>query len=129
MKENRFLKRIGKRAKKGARGYPVATIAFYGPNLSRATKVAVGIFHGENEAAREMRRWHLPEGDVRHDESIAQEMLAFIEEHGAPTVAMSERIIGCPHEEGVDYEGEWCPMCDFWRGRDRFTGKLLASDE
>ena len=39
--QDRFLKRLHKKAKKGlVRGWPVATIAFYGPNLSRATKVA-----------------------------------------------------------------------------------------
>ena len=25
----------------------------------------------------------------------------------------------------IDYEGEWCPVCHFWKGRDRFTGELL----
>ncbi|MGB5083453.1 MAG: hypothetical protein WBO09_02370, partial [Methylocystis silviterrae] len=38
MLEARFLKRLNKKARKGLRGWPVATIAFYGPNLSRATK-------------------------------------------------------------------------------------------
>jgi hypothetical protein len=37
-------------------------------------------------------------------------------------------VIGCPHQEGIDYEGEWCPdpRCAFWKGRDRFTGELLT---
>src|SRR5258706_1030363 len=34
---------LPKRARKGFRGYPVATIAFYGPDDRHATKVAVGI--------------------------------------------------------------------------------------
>ena len=41
MRDNRFLKRLRKKAKKGLRGWPLATIAFYGPNLSQATKAAV----------------------------------------------------------------------------------------
>jgi hypothetical protein len=32
------------------------------------------------------------------------------------------RSIGCPHQEGTDYDGEWCPVCEFWHRRDRFTG-------
>jgi hypothetical protein len=36
---------------------------------------------------------------------------------------MTDGIIGCPHQEGIDYEGEWCPFCEFWHGRDRFTGQ------
>ena len=43
MLEDRFLKRLSKKARKGLRGWPIATIAFYGTNLSQATKVAVGI--------------------------------------------------------------------------------------
>jgi len=41
------------------------------------------------------------------------------------SVAMTDQIIGCPHQVGIDYEGEWCPVCEFWRGRDRFTGQML----
>ena len=51
----RFLKRLRKKAKRGMRGWPVATIAFYGPNLSRATKVAVGIIPSEDAEPAEMR--------------------------------------------------------------------------
>jgi hypothetical protein len=39
---------------------------------------------------------------------------------------MVDRIIGCPHEEGIDYpDGAECPECPFWKGRDRWTGELL----
>ena len=55
MTENRFLKRLRKKARRGQRGWPLATIAFYGPNLSQATKAAVGIIPSENEEANEMR--------------------------------------------------------------------------
>jgi hypothetical protein len=48
MIEDRFLKRLRKKARKGLRGWPIATVAFYGPNLSQATKVAVGIVPSEN---------------------------------------------------------------------------------
>jgi hypothetical protein len=51
--------------------------------------------------------------------------LELIEEQGALSVAMVGGIIGCPHQEGIDYEGEWCPICEFWHGRDRFTGKMV----
>ncbi len=36
---------------------------------------------------------------------MAEEVLAFIAEAGAKAVVMTDRIIGCPHEEGIDYEG------------------------
>lgn len=126
MMEDRFLKRLRKKARKGMRGWPMATIAFYGPNLSQATKAAVGIIPSENAEPAEMRDWKVDRGDVRADPGTAQQILEFMEKHGVLTVVMADRIIGCPHQEGIDYEGEWCPVCDFWRGRDRFTGQMLT---
>ena len=125
MMEDRSLKRLHKKARKGMRGWPVATIAFYGPNLSQATKVAVGIVPFENEDVVAMRDWKVDHGDVRADSGIAQEILEFIEKQGALSVVMTDGIIGCPNQEGIDYEGEWCPVCDFWHGRDRFTGQRV----
>lgn len=125
MAEDQFLKRLRKKARKGMRGWPVATIAFYGPNLSQATKVAVGIVPSENADVEELRDWKLERGDVRTDSGIALEILEFIEKHRALSVIMTDGIIGCPHQEGIDYEGEWCPVCEFWRGRDRFTGQRV----
>jgi hypothetical protein len=44
----RSRKRLGKRAKKGFRGYPVATVALYGPDDTTATKLTVGIVLAED---------------------------------------------------------------------------------
>jgi hypothetical protein len=123
--EDRFLKRLRKKGRKGMRGWPVATIAFYGPNLSQATKVAVGIVPSEHADVKTMRDWKVDRGDVRTDPGIAREILEFIAEQGALSVAMTDGIIGCPHQEGIDYEGEWYPVCEFWHGRDRFTGQMV----
>jgi hypothetical protein len=125
MLEERFFKRLRKKAKKGMRGWPVATIAFYGPNLTQASKVAVGIIPFEHAEVEQLRDWKVEQGDVRNDPVVIREILDFIQEHGALSVAMTGGIIGCPHQEGIDYEGEWCPVCDFWRGRDRFTGEMI----
>jgi len=122
---NRFHKRLSKKARQGFRGWPVATIAFYGPDLSRASKVAVGIVAFEGAEAEDMTSWFSDEADVRHDPLIGQQIAEFIESHGVRSVAMGGGIIGCPHQEDIDYEGEWCPVCEFWKGRDRFTGELL----
>ena len=107
------------------RGWPVATIAFYGPNLSQATKVAAGIVPSETAEPLEVRDWKVENGDVRVDPAIAQGILDFIEGHSVLSVVMTDGIIGCPHQEGVDYEGDWCPVCEFWRGRDRFSGQRI----
>ena len=103
----------------------MATIAFYGPNLSQATKVTVGIVPSENAEVAELREWKIVHGDVRAAPDIVREISEFIEKHRVLSVAMTDSIIGCPHQEGIDYEGEWCPVCTFWHGRDRFTGQRI----
>ena len=121
----RARKRLGKRAKKGFHGYPVATVALYGPDDTMATKLSVGIVPAENTEVGDLRRWFSEGRDIRDDANVAEEVLAFIAAAGATSVVMTDRIIGCPHEEGIDYEGSTCPDCPFWAGRDRWTGKRL----
>ena len=49
-------------------------------------------------------------------------------EHGAKQTVAAERIIGCPHEEGIDYPlGRTCPRCPFWADIDRFTYEPITT--
>ena len=121
----RARKRLRKRAKRGLRGYPVATVALYGPHDTRATKLTVGIVPAEGAEVTDLRRWFSEGADIRDDAGVADEVLAFIDTAGARSIVTTDRIIGCPHEEGIDYEGPTCPACSFWAGRDRWTGKRL----
>jgi hypothetical protein len=118
-------KRLRKKARRGFRGYPVATVALYGPDDRFASKVAVAIVAGEDEEPLALERWHSEDVDVRGDPRISDEVLRLIERYEVKSVITTDRIIGCPHEEGVDYEGATCPMCPFWVGRDRWTGKVV----
>ena len=65
--ERRFRKSLRKRVRRGFRGYPVATVAYYGPDDQRASKVAVGITNGEGREVAELRRWFSETADVRFD--------------------------------------------------------------
>ena len=124
--KDRYRKSIQKKAKKGFRGYPVGTIALYGPDNLKATKIAVGIIRSENEQEAEMKRWYSEENDIRQDQSISKEILEFLKENEVKSVSMVDGIIGCPHEEVKDYpEGEQCPQCLFWQNRDRFTHETI----
>jgi hypothetical protein len=118
----RSRKRLGKRARKGFRGYPVATVALYGPDDTTATKLTVGIVPAEDSEVTDVRRWLSEGSDIRNDVDVTEQVLAFIADTGAKSVVMTGRIIGCPHEEGIDYEGSTCP---FWTARDRWTGNRL----
>ena len=73
-----------------------------------------------------LERLFAEEGDVRTDPAVGGNILRFVVEQGAKTVVMTDRIIGCPHEEGVDYpDGQACPQCPFWAHRDRWTGDIV----
>jgi|ERR1041384_930233 len=114
-----------KKASKGFRGYPLATVAYYGPDDQRASKVAVGIVPDDSDRVSDLKRWHADVADLRNPGPIENEVLEFIRTHGVRTVVVADRIIGCPHEEGIDYpDGESCPSCPFWKDRDRWTGDI-----
>jgi hypothetical protein len=116
---------LAKKARRGFRGYPIATIAYYGPDDTRASKVAIGIVRAEG-ADPEMTRLFSDEGDIRKDMEIGDEILKLLNIYGVQSVIVKEGIFGCPHEEGIDYpDGEVCPQCPFWANRDRFTGELI----
>ena len=124
--KQRFTKALRKKAGRGLSGYPVATVAFYGPDDKVATKVSVGIVIVEGHEPAFLERWFSKSGDVRNDHDVNEQILKFIRAHGANSVAMVDRIIGCPHEERVDYpEGSTCPQCPFWAHRDRWTGEVV----
>lgn len=121
---------LEKRARRGFRGYPLATIAFYGPDDERATKVAVGVIPAEGAQADPLQRWFSEHADVRSDPDIARQMVEFIEANAVKSVVLADRLIGCPHEEGVDYPlGSVCPQCPFWANRDRWTGQNHSLSE
>lgn len=117
---------LEKKANRGFRGYPVVTVAFYGPTDVFASKVAVAIVRSQGEEGEVLARFFSEESDVRFDETIGGQVLAVIQSQAVQSVVMPDQIIGCPHEEGIDYaEGTHCPKCPFWAGRDRWTGPRL----
>ncbi|MBY5364312.1 hypothetical protein HFO98_17480 [Rhizobium leguminosarum] len=119
---------LEKKSKRGNRGYPMGTIAFYGPDNRRASKAAVSIMPALHADPLDLRRWFAETGDLRTDETVIAEIAAFLRENEVKSVVMAEGIIGCPHEEGIDYPvGEACPECSYWKGRNRWTGKLESS--
>lgn len=124
MLKGQAKKALSKKAKKGFRGYPIATIALYGPTDEKATKLVVGIVPREDADAERMKKWY-SDDDIMKEHDVFEEVLEFIMANGARTVGMADRIIGCPHEEGIDYpEGGSCPLCPFWEGRNRWTGRV-----
>jgi hypothetical protein len=106
--------------------YPIATIAVYGPDNTFASKLVVSIVTRPKAAPATMQKWLSTGTDVREDPRIRSEALAFMAEHRVREQVTTDRIIGCPHEEGIDYPmGRTCPACPFWAAIDRFTHEPL----
>jgi hypothetical protein len=95
--------------------YPMGTVAMYGPDDKRTTKIAAAVFL-QDGAEPILMRWVAT--DVTTNPKIQQAMREFFLQHGVKSVAMSEGNMGCPHEEGEDFpDGEDCPFCPFWKGK------------
>src|SRR5208283_3033020 len=95
--------RLQKLSKRGFQGYPIATIALYGPTAERASKAAVSIFLREAPEPEQLQRYFSADGDVRFDPEIDTQLVDFLKLYGVRSVIITDRIIGCPHEEGIDY--------------------------
>ena len=121
-----FSKKLKKISEKGVRGYPRATVAYYGPDNKRAFKVAAGIVPPEGADPERLERWISEMTGVRKGAFINEQIYKFIIINDAKSVVITDGIIGCPHEEGIDYpENSSCPQCPFWAICDRFTGEII----
>jgi hypothetical protein len=108
--------------------YPLATIAAYGPDNRLATKLVVSVLERPEQGDPAMRTWTTHMVDARRDPVIAAEVTEFLRQHGVRDSVTADRIIGCPHQEGVDYPvGRACPHCPFWAGIDRFTHEPIPA--
>lgn len=73
-----------------------------------------------------LEKWFSQSSDIRSNDDVAEELVAFIKSHEVKSVIVTDGIIGCPHEEGIDYpEGQSCPECPYWAGRDRWTQERI----
>ncbi len=95
--------------------YPIGTVAYYGPDDKTITKMVTGVVMGENTEPI-IRRWRGP--GVAADPAVKAESMAFLASYGVREVAITDGVLGCPHEEGIDFpEGQECPFCPFWHGK------------
>ena len=69
-------------------GFPLATIAYYGPDDRRATKVVVGIYLSEIEKQPNLKKWFAKELDVRLETSIVSEIIDYIVANSVRRVSM-----------------------------------------
>ena len=109
-------------ARRGFRGYPLASIAYFGPDTRRATKVTVAIVRAQGRLPGPTESWSVQHGDVRSDSRVEEAILDLLRSYDTRSVVITAGVVGCPHEEGVDdWQGNVCPHCPFWAGRNRWV--------
>jgi len=121
--------RCGKSRRRSPRRPSPPPTAFYGPTNEVATKVAVGIVLHDEAGPESIERWNTDGDEIRQDSDVLAGVVEFLKSHSVRSVVTTEKIIGCPHEEGIDYpEGEPCPRCPYWKNRDRWMDELLRDE-
>ena len=114
-------------------GFPMGTIAYYGPDDRTTTKVVASVI-ADADADPVIQSW-VGTG-LLGSPKVRREMDRFFTRYGVVEATGFPFNIGCPHEEGEDFpEGADCPFCPYWRGKqgvdrwDRLLDQLAAFQE
>jgi len=92
--------------------YPIGTLAYYGPDDQNCNRIIASVVNAPN-ARPQFRDWQ--DYGVCTDPQVAAEIGEFFKLHGVSDVVMTEGVIGCQHDEGIDFpENDTCPRCPFW---------------
>ena len=95
--------------------FPLGTVALYGPTDKLATKLVANVYRQKAQPPVAMKKWNSESIDIREDAGIREQLTAFLKQHSVARAVVTEDIVGCPHEPGVDYPaGTSCPFCPFW---------------
>jgi hypothetical protein len=102
--------------------YPLGTVALYGPTDKLATKLVANVYREKAQPAAVVKKWNSQSTDIREDASVHAQLTQFLKEHSVAHAVVTEKVVGCPHEPGIDYpSGGHCPFCPFWSNRPRNT--------
>jgi hypothetical protein len=93
----------------------MGTVAYYGPDDQRTTKIAAGVIKREG-AQPIINRW--VGANVKDNPKVQREIVEFFKKHGVRSAVVTSGNMGCPHEEGLDFPvGGDCPLCPYWKGK------------
>jgi len=92
--------------------YPIGILAYFGPDDKQITK-AVAVIVQDRTSPPSYKSWNSPE--FISDSRVASEIGQYFLDNLVTEVVMTEGVVGCPHEEGIDFPyGKQCPKCPFW---------------
>jgi len=95
--------------------YPIGTLMYFGPDNETITKIVAVVIPSKGSPPI-AKSWSNPE--VTSDPRVAAEIGKFYLENKVVDVVMTDGVLGCPHEEGVDYPvGGQCSQCKYWENQ------------
>ena len=92
IKLKRKIHPLQKKAKEGFRGYPVGTVAYYGPDNTKATKLVASVLRFENDQDPIMKKWFSEVMDIRQDAEIMDEIRDFFKENSTLSVVLLQKF-------------------------------------
>lgn len=90
MNVDKAKKRIAKQVKKGFKGYPQISLAYFGETADLATEVVVAFIQEEGAEPQEQK--FVSKNDVREDETIQSVLVKIIERADANSVIEHEGV-------------------------------------
>jgi hypothetical protein len=83
---------LRRKAKRGNQGFPLATLAYYGPDDKKATKAVLGIFLRDGDEPV-LHRFFSTDKDVRYKIDVQHDILARLTEHEVRSLSLIEKIL------------------------------------
>ena len=109
------LKKDQQRPETFSSKFPIGTVALYGPDDKRTTKIVASVIKREG-VEPVLERW--VGSNVKDNPKVRREIPEFFDKHGVKSVVATDRNMGCPHEEGEEFPaGGDCPFCPWWKGK------------
>ncbi|MFT5721224.1 MAG: hypothetical protein ACI9W6_001537 [Motiliproteus sp.] len=93
MNLDKSKKLIAKKAKRGFQGYPLISIAYYGPHDQLATQVVLS-FVAEEDAPAQLEKFST-QTDAREDATVQSTIVKIIERSGAKTLRLEPLVQEC----------------------------------
>jgi hypothetical protein len=92
--------------------FPIGMLVYFGPDKVTISKIIAAVIIAKDSEPI-LQSW---EGTgISIDPNTSVDIGRFFKENQVVEVIMPDGVVGCPHEEGVDYPiGGQCPHCPFW---------------
>jgi hypothetical protein len=92
--------------------FPIGMLVYFGPDNVTISKIIAAVILAKDSNPI-LRSW---EGiGIGMDLKASTEIGQFFKDNHVVDIIMPDGVVGCPHEEGVDYPiGDNCPHCPFW---------------